>query len=84
MWPQDVYTPRCPNVTTSALAEGAIEGVAADYRLPHKFATDFTFTRFGAAGAAAAAGRPRDVARLTGEKRHVGSAAHSASVVGAE
>ena len=32
--------------TTSAMAEGAIEGVAADYEVAHKYATSFKFGRF--------------------------------------
>lgn len=35
-------------VTTTAQAEGAIEGVAADYRMRHKFATRFKYSRFDA------------------------------------
>ena len=35
-----------PPFTTSAQAEGAIDGVYSDYRLPHPLMTDFTFSRF--------------------------------------
>ena len=34
--------------TTSAMAEGAIEGVAKDYEVADKYATQFKFSRFGA------------------------------------
>ena len=33
---------------TSAMAEGAIEGVAADYEVPDKYSTQFKFSRFAA------------------------------------
>ena len=55
-------------VYTSAMAEGAIEGEAADYKLSGKFETSFKFSVFSASKAA-----PRDVAKLSGTKRHVGS-----------
>lgn len=51
------------NVTTAAMGEGAIEGVAADYEVASKFATDFKYSRWGMRSAA-----PRDVAALTGRK----------------
>jgi len=47
------------DVTTSAMAEGAIEGTASDYELAHKFATRFKYSRFDAAVA-----KHRDVSRL--------------------
>merc|ERR1712226_992571 len=50
--------------TTSAQAEGAIEGTWEDYIMADKFSTDFKFARFGLAQAA-----PRDVSKLTGSKR---------------
>jgi len=50
-------------VTTRAMAEGAIEGVAADYAMEDKFATAFKFSRFDAVKAA-----PRDTSRLTGRR----------------
>ena len=34
--------------TTAAMAEGAIEGVAADYQVADKYATQFKFSRFAA------------------------------------
>jgi hypothetical protein len=34
--------------TTAAMAEGAIEGVADDYEVSHKYATAFKFSRFAA------------------------------------
>lgn len=51
-------------VTTKAMAEGAIEGSAADYVMPSPFATDFKFSRFDATAA-----KPRDVASLSGTKK---------------
>ena len=47
-------------MTTKAMAEGAIEGVAADYRMGSKYATDFKYSRFDASSA-----QHRDVASLT-------------------
>jgi len=48
--------------TTSAMGEGAIEGVAKDYEITgDKFATAFAFSRFGKTSAA-----PRDATKLTG------------------
>ena len=49
--------------TTSAMGEGAIEGVAQDYEMADKFGTDFAFSRFGKAFAA-----PRNVSALSGTK----------------
>ena len=42
----DVY-PSEGRFKTTAMAEGAIEGKAADYELPSAFATRFAFSRFG-------------------------------------
>ena len=50
-------------MTTTALCEGAIEGVAANYEVASKFSTDFKYSRWGKAAAA-----PRDVSTLTGLK----------------
>jgi len=60
---QDNYT--AAEVTTKAMAEGAIEGVAADYAMEDKFATAFKFSRFDAVKAA-----PRDVSKLIGKRTH--------------
>jgi len=35
-----------PTLTTSAQAEGAIDGVHTDYKLPNAWSTDFTYSRF--------------------------------------
>ena len=59
----DDYKTRNNVVTTSAMGEGAIEGVAADYEMASKFATAFKYSRFGLAEAKA-----RDVSKLSGEK----------------
>lgn len=58
----DDYTGR--EITTKAMAEGAIEGQASDYRMPGPFATEFMFSRFDAVTA-----KPRDPAMLTGRKK---------------
>ena len=50
------------NLTTTAIAEGAIEGSWRDYVMASEYDTAFKFSRFGAAFAA-----PRDTAALTGE-----------------
>lgn len=50
-------------ITTKAMGEGAIEGVAADYEVASKFATTFKFSRWGMQAA-----KPRDVSKLTGKK----------------
>ncbi|EOD34872.1 hypothetical protein EMIHUDRAFT_228164 [Emiliania huxleyi CCMP1516] len=44
----DVY-PDSGEFTTSAMAEGAIDGSASDYEVASMFATDFAFSRFNAA-----------------------------------
>jgi len=57
----DDYT--AEEVTTHAMAEGAIEGKASDYKMQHKFDVDFHFSRFDKATA-----KPRDVSALSGSK----------------
>merc|ERR1712061_107915 len=52
-------------VHTSAQGEGAIEGVIEDYIVRTPFDTQFKFTRWGSIRKA-----HRDVAKLTGGKRH--------------
>lgn len=44
---QDVY-PNTGEFTTSAMAEGAIEGAAIDYLMPSRFSTAFKYSRYGA------------------------------------
>ena len=51
---KDTY-PWAGNYTTSAQAEGAIEGTASDYDMQSAHATKFTFSRFDAAASALAA-----------------------------
>jgi len=69
----DEYNRR--EITTSAMGEGAIEGVASDYKMADKFATTFAFTRFGKTAAL-----PRNINSLTGFKsRHVQVAAPAAA-----
>jgi len=53
---QDSYTGR--EVTTKAMAEGAIEGVAADYQMASKLATAFKYSRFDASSAQHPDGAP--------------------------
>merc|ERR1712118_390383 len=50
-------------VTTKAMAEGAIEGVAADYEMGGPFETDFKYSRFDAVAA-----KPRDISALKGHR----------------
>ena len=50
-------------ITTSAMGEGAIEGVADDYEVLGKFDTAFKFSRWGLSTA-----QPRDSSKLTGDK----------------
>ena len=49
---KDAY-PRAGHIVTSAFAEGAIEGSAALYEVPSPHATQYTFSRFDGAEAAA-------------------------------
>jgi len=70
---QDNYTAAV--VTTKAMAEGAIEGVAADYEMEDKFATAFKFSRFDAVKAA-----PRDVSKLIGKRTQGGGGKGAAGV----
>jgi len=51
------------NLSTTAMAEGAIEGSWRDYVMASEYDTAFKFSRFGAAFAA-----PRDTTGLTGER----------------
>ena len=60
---QDDYKTYDHSTMTSAMGEGAIEGVASDYEMTSKFATDFPFSRFGATEA-----KVRDISKLSGEK----------------
>ena len=60
-------------MTTKAMAEGAIEGEASEYKMTHKFSTRFKYSRFGQSAAA-----PRDTSKLTG-KRVRGKAAHASA-----
>ena len=57
------------------MSEGAIEGVAADYAMPSRFATDCKYSRFDATSA-----KPRDVSKLSGKRV---KAAPGAGAVGA-
>jgi hypothetical protein len=50
-------------VITEAMAEGAIEGVASEYKMAEKWATAFKYARFDATAA-----KHRDVTQLSGEK----------------
>jgi hypothetical protein len=70
----DDYT--VDEVTTQAMAEGAIEGVATDYEMPSRFATAFKYSRFDAVRAS-----PRDISTLSGKKSS--ASASPTSVLGA-
>ena len=50
---RDEY-PKAGEFTTSAMAEGAIEGEAAMYEMPSPYSTQFAFSRFGEPEAAVA------------------------------
>jgi len=58
-------------VTTEAMGEGALEGVASDYKLRHKFATNFKFSRYDATAA-----KHRDVSKIAPAKRKSASVVH--------
>lgn len=58
----DDYTGK--EITTHAMAEGAIEGDAADYKVAGAFETAFKFSRFDAVAA-----KPRDATQLMGRKK---------------
>jgi len=58
----DDYTGK--EMTTKAMAEGAIEGTADQYRMADSFATEYMYSRFDALHA-----KPRDLTKLTGRKR---------------
>mgnify|MGYP006936380451 CR=1 FL=1 len=60
---QDKYND-LPEFTTTAQAEGAIEGKYTDYIMEAPFAIDFKYSRFDAKAPVA----PRDVSKLTGDK----------------
>ena len=79
------YDARAPVVTTTAMAEGAIEGAAADYALrpappaggaDARFATAFKYARFDRAPRDRCA--TRNVSALTGRKRPAETAAKAA------
>lgn len=74
---QDDYRNAGEEMTTSAQAEGAIEGSAADYKLASGFATDFKFARFDAVKAPR-----RNISALIGRKFAV-RPGHSSREVGA-
>ena len=61
---RDVY-PSSGEFTTNAMAEGAIEGVAADYLMPSRYATLFKYSRYGLDHA-----RPRDVSKLSSHRQN--------------
>ena len=63
------YDPKRPVARTSAMAEGAVEGVAADYAVSgaSPYGASFKFSRYGESVASSCA--PRDPAKLSGAKR---------------
>jgi len=64
-------------VTTKAMAEGAIEGKAENYKMAGKFAVEFRFARFDKLAA-----KPRDVSALSGSKTKQDSVSMSAGAGG--
>lgn len=60
---QDKYGD-APEFTTTAQAEGAIEGIFTDYLMSSPFETNFKYARFDSKGTVA----PRNVTRLSGAK----------------
>ena len=70
-----VANTRGGHLLAAALLEGAIEGVAADYAMADRFATDFKYSRFGKTAA-----KPRDVSKLTGKKQLAVGAAQSPGI----
>jgi len=80
---QDKYND-LPEFTTTAQAEGALEGKHTDYIMTAPFATDFKYSRFDAKSPVA----PRDVSKLTGAKTAAkagaGTSAGSTELFGAE
>ena len=64
------------NVVTSAMAEGAIEGVADDYVVDSPHDTRFRFTRFDSHGIV----KPRNASLLSGRLTAAGS--HEDSIAG--
>ena len=71
-----------PEFTTSAQAEGAIEGTHKDYIMPTPFATAFKYGRFDAIAPIA----PRNVSELSGFKKAAiaGTSAGSTELHGAD
>ena len=65
------------NLTTTAMAEGAIEGTWRDYVMASEYDTAFKFSRFGATFAA-----PRNTTALTGER--IRSPANAGSAMATE
>lgn len=78
---QDKYGD-APEFTTTAQAEGAIEGVFTEYVVPAPFTTSFKYSRFDAKGVVA----PRNVTTLTGVKTAgvKGTSAGSTELYGVE
>jgi len=78
---QDKYGD-APEFTTTAQAEGAIEGIFTEYVIPTPFATSFKYSRFDANGMVA----PRNVTTLTGVKKAgvKGTSAGSSELFGVE
>lgn len=64
--------------TTSAQAEGAIEGSHEEYRMSSFFDTNFKYSRFDATVA-----KPRDVSKLTGTKRQAYLTGNNGKLAGA-
>ena len=74
---RDTYAPtgKRREVTTQAMAEGAIEGESAEYKVPNAFSVDFKYSRYAATSAAR-----RDVSSLSGQKHLTSPQSHLARV----
>ena len=65
-----------PSFTTSAQAEGAIEGVYTDYIVPSPFSTDFRYARFDAQAPI----MPRNISLLAGFKMAAAKESQACSI----
>ena len=75
----DDYNVPSDVIVTRAMAEGFIEGQAADYEVDLPFSTDFKFSRFGRTGRVP----PRNVSALSGAiiPAKKGAAPHAAGAL---
>merc|ERR1719240_1115221 len=76
---KDEYHQAGPEFMTSANMEGAIEGSLQDYAVGGEFGVDFKFSRFGVYVPTP----PRDVSKLSGNKRKSSTRLAAATAVSA-